>query len=528
MTILNVRTGVGAAQTSPKSTAKAYLLSSELADATCCNLGDLVQPHFFCGQLLTDQDLTTLLRWAQDKFRLNRYRDGWGVVCGLSVHCDPKRDNHVIVTPGYALDCCGDDIVVSQETAVDLSEACRKGSDPCSELTGGEAGEGTTASPESFTMLGLSAPQGELRTVDLFIRYREVQSDPQTALGRSVCKEVARCEYARTKEAFAFALECQPGLVQTDPTKATTKHWKKGYDSCSEALSTYLNKRDNEELPDSEAQKNWLLGWINNHPPQHFCFIRDWLCDPERDELTEHDIAAVLFLLVQDCRITYLSRECHDCLGNAGVPLARIWLNLTEESGKPHCQVLHIDPYPPYRRLLSRVTLPAYMGCVNLGGLIWRRWPEARNTLAQQGIRVAEPPEEPDDLPDTPAALQDWLSNARSLIVPSGSEVEVKVLEVQGEERVIGFVGEPCETPTLDEEESPPPDQPEESELAKVDVEEVDGIGSVRAEKLRAGGISTIQDLIIATDERIAKELRVSTKLAGELKTSARKELDSR
>src|SRR5262245_59204059 len=81
----------------------------------CCSLDCLEQPRFFCGQLLTDQDLTALLRWTQDKLRLGRYRHGWGVVCGLEVHCDPRQPGWVIVSPGYAVSCCGDDIIVCQD-----------------------------------------------------------------------------------------------------------------------------------------------------------------------------------------------------------------------------------------------------------------------------------------------------------------------------------------------------------------------------------------------------------------------------
>src|SRR5947209_292801 len=95
-------------------------------EGTCCQLDCLVKPRFFCGQLLTDTDLSALVEWAREKFGLARYRHGWGVVCGLDVRCDGDARNpaRVAVTPGYAIGCCGDDIIVCEEATLDLSACC--------------------------------------------------------------------------------------------------------------------------------------------------------------------------------------------------------------------------------------------------------------------------------------------------------------------------------------------------------------------------------------------------------------------
>src|SRR5713101_5540164 len=93
-------------------------------EETCCGLDCLTKPRFFCGQLLTDQDMTALVGWTQNKLALSRFRHGWGVVCGLDVRCDPMNPASVVVTPGYAVSCCGEDIVVCKEYPVDLSGLC--------------------------------------------------------------------------------------------------------------------------------------------------------------------------------------------------------------------------------------------------------------------------------------------------------------------------------------------------------------------------------------------------------------------
>jgi hypothetical protein len=70
-----------------------------------------VRPRFFAGQLLTEDDLEALSGYVTAKSRLhNRHLFGAGVVCGLQVTCDPCGGGTVRVAPGYALDCCGNDI----------------------------------------------------------------------------------------------------------------------------------------------------------------------------------------------------------------------------------------------------------------------------------------------------------------------------------------------------------------------------------------------------------------------------------
>src|SRR5215472_4186425 len=132
-------------------------------DGTSCGLGALVRPRFFCGQLLTDQDLSELTAWVLDRRRLGRYRDGWGVVCGLDVGIDPTAVATVLVQSGYAVSSCGEDIVVGTATALDLTSCCPDLTSPCT----------TTGEPPTACV------------VDVGVAYREVGEDPVLALGTS-------------------------------------------------------------------------------------------------------------------------------------------------------------------------------------------------------------------------------------------------------------------------------------------------------------------------------------------------------
>src|SRR5689334_16573871 len=103
------------------------------------------RPQFFSGQLLTEDDLQSQIDYTVAKNRLhNRMLFGEGVACGLGVttdSCEPER--HLVVRPGYAIDCCGNDILVPCETTLDVVQLVRDMrarmlgkdcGDPCREL----------------------------------------------------------------------------------------------------------------------------------------------------------------------------------------------------------------------------------------------------------------------------------------------------------------------------------------------------------------------------------------------------------
>jgi hypothetical protein len=137
----------------------------------CGGLECFERPRFFCGQLLTDRDLDAAQRYVIEKNKLhNRYLYGAGVVCGLGVHCGRCCDCCVTVQPGYAIDCCGNDIVVCEPTTFDVCghiDRCFCRADPCL---------GTRAKPED-------CDDRQPRTYLLVISYAETPHDPVTAFG---------------------------------------------------------------------------------------------------------------------------------------------------------------------------------------------------------------------------------------------------------------------------------------------------------------------------------------------------------
>jgi hypothetical protein len=162
-----------------------------------------VRPRFFAGQLLTEDDLSALTAYTTSKDRLhNRYLFGAGVVCGLRVSCDPCGGGTVTVQPGYALDCCGNDLLLPCATTLDVNAMIRDlratqlgkdCGDPC-------ASQGTASSGQQNAT--------PARRYCLYARYGEQPTDPVApyATGEP-CGQVA-CEPTRIREGISFVLKC--------------------------------------------------------------------------------------------------------------------------------------------------------------------------------------------------------------------------------------------------------------------------------------------------------------------------------
>ena len=153
----------------------------------------ILRPYFFAGQLLTEDDLQQITTYQMGKRRLtNRYLFGAGVVCGLEVVVspDPNTQGWVTVNPGYALDCCGEDIVLSCPYAIDINAMIRDEGldcgDPCDE-SGGDS--------------------NEYRDYFLCVRYAEVPSDPVSPYSPN---GTTSCVNTRVAEACTFELAARP------------------------------------------------------------------------------------------------------------------------------------------------------------------------------------------------------------------------------------------------------------------------------------------------------------------------------
>lgn len=336
----------------------------------CRGLECLVQPRFFCGQLLADQDLTAMVDWVKAKSALARFRHGWGVVCGLDVHCG--RRGTVTVSPGYALDCCGRDLVICKDAKFDLSKCWEPREDPCGTNNSNKAARTARATFQTGSAApridfgGLQIPEDQVKPFDLFVRYSESLTDARSALARGGCGGAAGCEYTRVAE--GHELYCKPANLCDDPheliVNAYTRRYVDGLDAVfNELLGIGVERRVER-----------LLAYVRQHPLGTFCYVHEWLCDLERKKqpLSDEEFQKVAFWIVQDWRNAFFRLSCDTCGPESGVRLARIWVWRQPERNQDSFTTLHVDAYAPFRRELAKDDYPASQGFYNVGSTIWQ------------------------------------------------------------------------------------------------------------------------------------------------------------
>lgn len=100
--------------------------SSSGGACTCCKPICFERPNYFCGQLLSDDDLSAEQSYFREKQKLyHRTLHGHGVVCGLRLTCDPDCCGRIRVGEGFAIDNCGNDLVVCKPTPFDVIAALK-------------------------------------------------------------------------------------------------------------------------------------------------------------------------------------------------------------------------------------------------------------------------------------------------------------------------------------------------------------------------------------------------------------------
>ena len=200
-----------------------------------CKADSYVRPRFFAGQLLTEEDLELLGEYVTAKNRLhNRNFFGDGVVCGLEVGCHPCGGGHVIVRPGHALDCCGNDIVVPCEVELDLNPMIHRlrvdtlggydCGDPCPPPANGKKDRPRPATTEWRGVIGAPGKTvvddvevlPPVRRYSLYVSYCEEPSDPVAPYATGEPCGDDGCEPSRVREGYRFELRCPVDRPEPD------------------------------------------------------------------------------------------------------------------------------------------------------------------------------------------------------------------------------------------------------------------------------------------------------------------------
>ena len=190
-----------------------------------CEIGSLTRNNYFTGKLLVERDFKDEQRYYMDKLRLHQKRlHGEGVVCGLEVkeHSNQAcRGRYLCIDPGFAKDCCGNDIIVPQQECIDITQF--------KSWTKLRAAQKTQAG-------GAGAPGiGSSHTLQICVRYRECPTENIPVLYDDCGCDDTACAPNRILESYAFDLlvdpeikvkrGCLPNLVTGKALNGVTPGW---------------------------------------------------------------------------------------------------------------------------------------------------------------------------------------------------------------------------------------------------------------------------------------------------------------
>jgi hypothetical protein len=140
--------------------------------------GGCIRPRFFNGMFITREDMETELRYFRVKNQLQRRADGQGVVWGLGLGRDGRA---ICVHPGYAVDCCGNDLTV---TSIYKVEAAALLADPA-------ICHRRSTERECFALL---------------LEYTECPEEPRPVHGDPCAGSATACEMSRVRETVRLRL----------------------------------------------------------------------------------------------------------------------------------------------------------------------------------------------------------------------------------------------------------------------------------------------------------------------------------
>jgi hypothetical protein len=139
---------------------------------------------------ITREDLESELLYFRLKFRLHNRAAGQGVVWGLNAGLDGTQ---VCVLPGYAVDCCGNDLTVTTPYKV---EARTLLCDPA---------------------IAKVVASGQSQCASLLLEYVECPEGPRPVHGDPCSTQTTRCEMSRIRETVRLRLVPTRGLDTSGP-----------------------------------------------------------------------------------------------------------------------------------------------------------------------------------------------------------------------------------------------------------------------------------------------------------------------
>ncbi|MGC2302790.1 hypothetical protein [Candidatus Binatus sp.] len=169
-----------------------------------CDIPAFCHNRYYRGKLLTERDFSDEQQYLRDRARLHTLAlHGWGVVCGLKVrpheYCPDLR---LVVEEGFAIDCCGREIRVLEDTTVELPQPPPPPKQPAAPIA-----QGTAAAAPDADATACDEPGPMLKDLYLCIAYTECETEYSPApFDDCACATGSALQANRVCEGFRLEL----------------------------------------------------------------------------------------------------------------------------------------------------------------------------------------------------------------------------------------------------------------------------------------------------------------------------------
>ena len=175
------------------------------SDNKHCVYNNSKRARYFHGMLMTDRDFTKEQRYHIEKRKLlNRMLHGSGVVCGLEIRPTDCSSSKIVINPGLALDCNGNEIYVQESYELEVEQIIK------SEILKKQTGE----------EMCYDGNETDVEKWHVIVRYSEVSTDQVAVYAPGGGCEEKVCDYSRTTEGYCFDLVKNPDVsikIPDDP-----------------------------------------------------------------------------------------------------------------------------------------------------------------------------------------------------------------------------------------------------------------------------------------------------------------------
>ena len=166
-------------------------LNESNSDNKHCEYNNSKRARYFHGMLMTDRDFTEEQRYHVEKRKLlNRMLHGSGVVCGLEIKPTICSSSKIVINPGLALDCNGNEIYVQESCELEVGQIIKS---------------------DILNRQNISAECSTDEVIveekwHVIVRYNEVSTDQVAVYAPGGGCDEKVCDYSRTTEGYCFDL----------------------------------------------------------------------------------------------------------------------------------------------------------------------------------------------------------------------------------------------------------------------------------------------------------------------------------